>query len=230
MKRKDRLKDVIRAAAEFHERRLWKRFNNDDCFAVKVAGEKAPLLACGMGAAGEEYGLILLRGRRAAEHLQSILLPEGSGDDTREEVDMLSFSMDAFGDLEPPSQALFRQAGIYPRRDDRVPCILVKRPGRQPRVPNDAELVLLQKVLKIVMAADRRKLLKPAGLDDPKGICVVTPGGDPKDPTVSVNRERLSRPSPQPEGGDSTITPRDLRGLGPLNATVVWWRHSGAVG
>jgi hypothetical protein len=58
-------------------------------------------------------------------------------------------------------------------------------------MPNESELALLLTVLKAVVAADRRKLLQPATLDDKDGICVVTLAGDRTDATVSVTRERL---------------------------------------
>jgi len=220
MKRKDLIRDVIQAAVELHEQRLWERFTNFDCFAVRIPGKEDPLLASVMGTAGEQCGLMLLPGPRAVEHLESLLSSDGPGDDMAEEMNLLSFSMDAFGEMAPESQAFFRQAGIHPRHDEQVAGFLVKPPGRQPRMPNDSELALLLTVLKAVVAADRRKLLQPATLDDKDGICVVTLSGNLTDATVSVTRERLQRHQLPPEAGASTDAVRpDLAGLEVIDAT-----------
>jgi hypothetical protein len=143
MARKDLVRDVMEAAAELQERQLWRRFTNLDCFAVRIPGKEDLLLASVMGDAGEQYGLMLLSGPRAVEQLGSLLSSDGPGDDVAEEMDLLSVSMGAFGEMDPESQAFFRQAGIHPRHDEHVPGLLVKRPGRQLRMPNDSELVLM---------------------------------------------------------------------------------------
>jgi len=52
---------------------------------------------------------------------------------------MLSFSMDAFGDMAPETQAFFRKAGIHPRHDEQVPNFLVKPPNRHMRLPDDGD-------------------------------------------------------------------------------------------
>ncbi len=219
MERIDLIRDVIEAAVELHGRQLWKRFTNFDCFAVRVPGKGEPLLACVMGAAGEQYGLMLLQGPNGAESFSALTDSDGAGDDAAETMDMLSFSMDAFGDMTPETQAFFRRSGVHPRHDEQVPNFLVKPPNRHVRLPNDAELALVFVVLKAVVAADRRKLLKPATLDDECGICVITLGNDLAHPTVSVSRERFtSRPVlSQPHA--SAAWRLDLSGLELLDAT-----------
>jgi hypothetical protein len=219
MERAELIGDVIQAAVDFHQRQLWKRFSNFDCFAVRVSGMDDPLLACVMGAAGEQYGLMLLQGPRAVEHLGSLLSDDGPGDDAPEEMSMLSFSMDAFGDMAAESQAFFRQAGIHPRHEDQVPGFLVKPPGRQPRMPNDSELALFLTVLKTAVAADRRRLLTPARLDDADGICVVSLGGDLTDPTISVTRERLRHEARTSQAALPPAARMDLSGLDLLDET-----------
>jgi hypothetical protein len=185
------VRDVVQAAMEYHGRKLWERFTNLDCFAVRVPGQADPLVACVMGDAGEQFGLMLFRGPQAADSLAAITDSDGASDDAVEDMDMLSFSIDAFYELAPELQAFFRKAGIHPRHDERVPNLLAKPPNRQLRQPTDEELTLLLTVLKTVVSADRRKLLTPAGLDDPDGICVVTLSGDAANPTITAKRERL---------------------------------------
>ena len=194
MKRDNLIRDVMRAAAKVHERKLWKRFTNFDCFGVQVPGNEAQMLACVMGDAGEQYGLILFRGPHAAESFEALIASDGTGDDAVEAMDMLSFSMDAFGEMAPEAQALYRKAGIHPRHDEQVPNFIVKPPNRHVRLPDDAELSLMLAILKAIVVADRTKLLQPATPDNKEGICIVTLSGDLADPTISVAREKLPPP------------------------------------
>jgi hypothetical protein len=217
MKRKGPLNDVIRVFTELQGRRLWKRFSNSHCFAVEAAGEKDPLLASVMGAGGEEYGLMLLRGPGAVGQLISLQSFGHLGNDAVEEADLLSIGLEVFGDMPPDFTALYRRAGIHPRFDEKVPYVMVKRPACRARAPGDAELVLLRNVLEAVVAADRRKLLVPAGHDDREGICIVTCAGR-KGGELSVRRERLAH-RPPPGKIDFSLSPHDLVGLGLLDET-----------
>ena len=213
------IRDVIQAARDFHARQLWKRFTNFDCFAVRVPGKEDPLLACVMGDAGEQYGLMLLQGPRAAESLAALIDSDGPGDDATEDMDMLSFSMDAFGEMATETQAFLRQAGVHPKYDERVPSLLVKPANCRVRLPDDAELVLLLAVLKAVVAADGRRLLQPAGLEDRDGICFVTLGGAMADPTISVTRDRLPRQSVLSQSHVFAAASLDFSGMELLDAT-----------
>lgn len=217
MKRQGHINEFIQAYWEFQNRRLWKRFDNSHCLAVEVAGEEEPLLASVLGAADEEYGLMLLRGPEAVDQMRSFQSFDDQ-DDSLEEADMLSISLEAFVDLSPDIQAFYRQAGIHPRYDEEVPLVLIKPPCRKPRLPDDDELILLLSVLESIVEADRRKRLIPAELDDGEGICVVTPAGM-KGAEISVHRERLPRRPPPAKEIDFFLSPRDLDGLGLIEET-----------
>jgi len=217
--RENLIHEVMQAALEFQGRRLWERFTNFDCFAVRLPGEQDPLVACVMGDAGEQFGLMVLRGPHAAESLLALTSDEGPGDDVAEAMDMLSFSMDDFGELDAEAQAFYRKAGIHPRHDERLPNFLVKPPHRQLRLPDDTELAVLLGVLKAAVIADRRKLLKPAEPDDAEGVCVLTWAGDPAEPTVSVSRERLPQPAAASRPRASAASDLDLSGLQLLDGT-----------
>jgi hypothetical protein len=140
MERGDLVRDIIQISAEFHQRQLWKRFTNRDCFAIRVPGEEDPLLASVMGAGGEHYGLMLLRGPRAAACFSAAFASGDPGGDAMDETDLLGFALATFGDMSPLAQAFYRQAGIHPRYDEKLPDFLVKPPHRQGRMPNEAEL------------------------------------------------------------------------------------------
>ena len=184
-------RDVFTAALDFDERRLWERFSNFDSFAVRVPGEPSPMFGVVMGQAAEEFGLTLFRGQDALECLSAMLDPLGPGDDVFEDMDTLGFSMSLFGDLTPDAKALVREAGHPTGATELVPEFIAKRPGRQPRFPNDAELRTLLWVLRGVVEADRKGLMNAAGSAGEGGTLTVTLTGDPGSPAVSVTCEPL---------------------------------------
>jgi len=193
MERKGIMADVLQAVQAFNSRKLWKRFTNYDCFGVRIAGEGELILGVVLGDAGEEYGLSLFRGEQAVASLAALLDAEGPGDDALEDMDMLGFSMEDFGNLPPDAQGLLREGGRHPRYDEQVPHLLAKPAGQQGRVPNESELTLLGLVLQAVVEADKKKLLQPARLEDQEGICVVNIRREATAPQVSVARERWNR-------------------------------------
>jgi len=218
MQREATLRDVFEAAFDFNRLKLWKRFTNFDCFAVRVPGEASPMLAVVMGNAGDQFGLSLFRGPTAPRCLSALLAPQGPGDDVLEDVDVLSFSMDAFGALPVEAQALARRAGLRPRFGDLVPHFMAKRPGRQPRLPDEAEMRLLLLVLRGILRETETGRLQPSRLDDAKGVITLSLTGEPGAPEVQVRRERLEVGTDAPE---RPFRPghAGLRDLPRLNAT-----------
>jgi len=218
MERKDVVRDVLDAAEQFIGRKLWRRFTNFDFFGVRVAGQDELILAGVLGDAGEQYGLSLFRGPRAAASIASLLDSDGSGDDALSDIDMLGFTLEEFGNMPPDAQAVLREAGCRPRYDQEVPYFLAKPPKEKPRFLNDSELSLLLLVLRGVVEADKKKLLQPAELDDESGICVLSIDGDPAAPGISVTRERVPQ---QERPGTVPLVPEkiDVKGLPRLDAT-----------
>jgi len=218
MKRKNIVRDVLQAASEFNSRKLWKRFTNYDCFGVWIAGENERMLGVVLGDAGEQYGLSLFRGPRAVATLTALLDPQGPGDDALEDMDTLSFNMEAFGNLPPEAQDLVREAGWHPGYDEEVPDFLAKAAGGLVRLPDESEFQVLAWVLQAVVEADRKKLLRPATLEDPEGICVIHIQPETAAVLASVTRERWV-----PEGGAATVplvaNGRELDGLPRLKTT-----------
>ncbi|RPI60006.1 MAG: hypothetical protein EHM48_07955, partial [Planctomycetaceae bacterium] len=213
MERSNLVRNVIQAATEYHKRQLWKRFTNFDCFGIRVPGKDDLLLACVMGDAGEEYGLMLFQGPHAPDNFLAVIEGEAMFADAMDNLDMLSFSMGPFGEMLPQEQAFFREAGIHPRQNELVPFFITKQPGRQLRTSDKKEQALLLTILKAVVIADQQKLLYPSQLSDDKGICVITLGGDMAEPTVSASREKLP-PRPMPAKPPVTpISPFSLSGL-----------------
>jgi hypothetical protein len=218
MERQEIIQNVLQAAREFDSRRLWKRFSNFDCFAVKTPGLDEPMLGVVMGAGGDEYGLSLFRGPHAADFLDMLMKPQELGDDVLEDLDMLGFSLTPFGDLPPDTQAFLREGGLHPRYDEQVPGFLVKLPGRLPRLPDESELALLLLILRGIVEADQKKLLQPGTLQGREGISFLEIRGDAAEPQVSVTRQKwhlapAPKTVPLPPGG------LDLKGLPILEET-----------
>jgi hypothetical protein len=176
------------------------------------------MLGVVLGDAGEEYGLSLFRGPNAASALAALVNPQGPGDDSLDDMDMLGFSTEEFGNLPLDAQGFVREAGQHPGYRDQVPQFLAKPAGRQGRLPDESELSLLGHVLWAVIEADKNKLLKPATLEDGKGICVINVSIHGEAHDVKVTRERLEHKE------DATTIPllptsHNLRGLPRLKAT-----------
>lgn len=216
MERKDLIHDVLQAVGQFNDRQLWKRFTNRHCVGLRVPARNDALLGVVMGGGGQEYGLSLFRGPGAGSCVEALGDAEGPGDDALADADLLGFSMDRFDHLPAEGQGLLREAGMYPRHDQSVPSFIAKPPGYRPRLPQDAEFDLLRQVLRGLVEADRKQLLKPAWLDDECGVCILTLGGSREAPVVSATR------APWPRAEMSYRSPTaapDLRGLPQLDAT-----------
>jgi len=54
MKHKEMLRGLVEAAETFIDRRLWRRFTNSDCFALRDSSQVEPMLGVILGAAREE--------------------------------------------------------------------------------------------------------------------------------------------------------------------------------
>ncbi len=208
---KDLIQNVVEACNEFHERRLWRRFTNCDCFAVRVPGIDDPMIGAVMGAAGERYGLVLYRGPHAVADFLTLTDDAGPGDDVLDDMDMLGFDLESFGNLAPDAQALYRRARMHPRHGEKVPDFLAKPSRRRVRLPDETELTLLLLVLNGLLRADRERLLKPARLCDQEGICSVTLEGGAANPAVSVTREKFTPRSAAPIATRMSLA--DLRHL-----------------
>jgi len=185
------VRTVYEAAVEFDGRRFWEEFSNFDCFAARVPGEDAPVLGVVMGQAGEQFGLSLYRGPQAPVHLAIMQSDEGPGDDYFEVMDMVGFTMDIFAELPPEAQAVLREADLHPRFNEPAPHFIVKRPGHQPRRPDESELRLLLFALRGALQADQRGQFHPGSLDTREGVPTLLLGGDPRQPELSVTRERF---------------------------------------
>jgi len=194
MTSRDLLRDFMDAAEAFFRREMWRRFTNFDCVGLRVPGQEELLVACVLGDAGEEYGLNLFRGPRAADDFHAMTTATTPDEGVVERIDLLGFTRERFGHLPPELQADLRAAGLHPRFDKEVPHLISKPTNHFPRTPDEAELRLLLIATRALVRADRQNLLIPAPPDDERGVCVITVEDETAvNPTVDVTREPLPR-------------------------------------
>ena len=216
MERPELIRNLIQAASQLVDWQPWKQFSNFDCLGLSLPALNENMLAIVMGQGGDEFGLTLFRGPAAASSVAAMVDPQGMGDDTLPDADLLGFSMSRFVDLPEEDQALYRQTGMIPRYDQSVPQFIAKPPGCRSRFPHDTELALLLPVLRGVTQAHRQQLLKPAPFDDECGICILTLTGPPDSPHVSASRAPWPQPAPPPPFPLKTA---ELAGLPHLETT-----------
>ncbi|MCC6579111.1 MAG: hypothetical protein IT440_01625 [Phycisphaeraceae bacterium] len=187
------VRDVCRAAMAFHDRKLWRRFTNFDCFALHIPGHRDPLLATVMGDAGEEFGLNLFRGPLAFDTYARLTIGYMPSSDLLESMDTMGFSVDRYCDLDNAAQAFIREAGIRPKRKELVPGFIVKRPNHKVRRPDEGELAIFLVALNAMVWAEDRGLLKATELDDENGICTIRVIDHQDDVEVTVTQEPALR-------------------------------------
>jgi len=210
-------RETVAAAEAFHARKLWREFANDDSFAVAVPGEEHPLFASIMGQAGEEFGLLLLRGPEALACLMDLLDRDPQDRDLSDKAAFLSFSMGRYDETPPFGRSFLAKARFVGRGSSIVPCFMVVDAGRQPRAPSRGEVEKLLYALKGILKAIDAGMLTRAPLRPGKETPTLVIGGDPLDPEVSMEFRRFSATGAR-TGALSAMSPRDLSGLPRLPA------------
>ncbi|MFW6161695.1 MAG: MbcA/ParS/Xre antitoxin family protein [Planctomycetota bacterium] len=178
-------RETLAAAQAFHARKLWREFEEDDCFAVVVPGEEHPLFAAVMGQAGEEFGLLMFRGPHACSCLMEVLYRDPEDQGAPDETALISFSMGRYGETPSFGRSFLAKARFAGRRDDIVPCFLVVDPGRQPRAPTRDEAETLLYALKGILKAWDAGILEPQPIWPDYEALTLILDGDPRDPDVS---------------------------------------------
>jgi len=107
--------NLLRAAFDFDEMRLWETLDFDQAIAFIVPGEEYPVFAVVMGQAGEEFGMTFAVGPFGLWYLRQLLYPQYSEKRTYEMVSTMGL-------------ALVRQKDLPPELKRAVKSSLVKRP------------------------------------------------------------------------------------------------------
>lgn len=189
---------MVQAAMDLHERRLWERFTNYDCFGVTWPNLGNPMLGTIMGNAGQEYGLQVLRGPLAYDCLLVLQGFSPDNDDIMDEMDLLGFSMEPYGNTNAEIKGWVRKAGLSCSAKDPIPFFLAKAAGCRVLLPDNKEMHCLLRICRAVLAADDQGLLEPTEINNPKGICWLTLNEDILNPLVSVSQQIWSGPDTIP--------------------------------
>lgn len=172
--------EAVRAADEFFDRRLWRRLGNGHISGIELAGRPS-IVACVMGAAGQEFGLHLLVGERAVQEMMAI----GRGRLTHRNLESqsLSFSLERRIDIGPP----FDRALVEARRQGRMAplflCVERDQAHRPPRKHEYEVLILATRALLIADAAGR---LDPGEPEVSGRLLTLRVTGSLQEPDVDV--------------------------------------------
>jgi len=147
-------RELVQAALDLHERRLWESLASNDCFAIRVPGEATTLFGSIMGQGGEEYGLALYRGELALDNLAQVFDLDGFDEDFFERVSQIGVTIQPFSEIPPPFLGPLETAGFQGKGDTLAPMFLVKEAHRQAREIRPSEAGILLLALAGILKAD----------------------------------------------------------------------------
>ncbi len=195
-------KELVRSFLDFCSLAPWDRYENEDVVALRLPGIEHPAMLVVMGAAGEEFGVILHLGERAPEHLAAKLRSFGQNDDLLDSEDILSVSQTPLRDIPPNYRGILDLAGFKGRREAPAPFFMKKRPGQLAAMPNRDDLEILLFAIRGFLHAEAKGLLTPKPLGNGEDVPLLDISGDARRPVVEVSsivlstEERLSMPPP----------------------------------
>ncbi len=197
-KRSELHRSLYDAGLRYFENEPWQFLEGEDIFAVRVPDESHPLALSVLGAAGEEYGLSVLRGPSATGQME-LLATEGRLEPS--EINMMSLSIDKYKRVPEELRAFYKRAGVKPSPAQQVPVFFVKEPYRVVREPKPEEVETLLYVINGVLTATERGVLREGETTTPDGLLTLNLSGDRHQPEVEVDGgltvPRLERP-PKP--------------------------------
>ncbi len=170
-----RLRAAYRAAMQFLEREPWLELDNEDYLVFELDDVPGDHVALVMGAAGQEFGLMVSRGPRAEELVRQ-LLEHGDHDGSLVEgIDLLSLYVDRANLLPPEQQSELKRAKIKAKGATLVPYFMAKRPYHVGGLTSATDRRILHTLLHALMIAGDRGWFAP-GQDPRPRIRVI---GDP---------------------------------------------------
>jgi hypothetical protein len=203
-------RELVRAAAAVHRRRLVDRFPEGGLVAVRVPTSPDTIYATLMADGGESL-VALVVGPDALERTQAIL--ENTTKETLERASMLLFSMQRLGDVAPELRGPLERAGLQYRRSDLVPVFSKKRPGQRPKDMNRTETRTMLFALNSLVRADEAGKLRPSRPWERDEIPLLLVSGEPDDPAVEVGlapfQWRGERPTGDTDSGGSRRVDQD---------------------
>lgn len=182
-KKSDLHHSLYLAGLRYFDNAPWDRLGGEDSFAVRVPGESYPLAVSVLGAAGEEYGLSMLRGPSATGQIE--VINTGAKCDPSK-MDLMLLSLEKYKKIPDELRRFYKRAGIRPEPGAMVPMFFVKRPYEIAREPNLEEVEALLYLINGVITAIERGLLREGETITPKGLLTLKLSGNPLSPETDV--------------------------------------------
>lgn len=223
-RRDRRLRAAYQVAMQLLEREPWLELGNEDYLVFRVDGVPDDHVAVVLGAAGEEFGVMIARGPRAEAQVNQLL----NGDDPQgsliEGFDLLSLYVDRADLLTREHRVEPKHAGIRAKGPRHVPFFMAKRPYYAGGRVGDADRRTLHSLLQAILVAQERGWFFPGYEPRPRfrvsGDPMITPG-DPGaltleldmagDPATHEAQETIA--PEEPPAPAWTADPEDLAGL-----------------
>jgi hypothetical protein len=175
---------LINAAKELAELKLWEQFDNMDFFVVETPVEE-PVVACLMGAGSEEYGVCVFRGPDAFK--QPFLLSENEKA-LAEKGHTVGFSMVYYREMHPQIKKWFKGCNYRAKKDEWLPEFIVLRPGQYVEMPEkNRDIELLLYVIKGIVSSHRDGHFNPVTIGKTSSkMLTLQASGKAENPTVKV--------------------------------------------
>ncbi len=161
-------KQLVAAAQQLHESRLYERFSDHDYFLVRTPKLDEPAVVVFMGYGGEAFGLNVFLGPSALASYRALF---DAGSEARAHREMLrssviGYQMSDVMDLTHDARRWLKKAKIRPCGDQLYPDPMSIKPGKAPSaVLKDSEVRLLLHLVRGILAAAQDKSFKPCGTD-----------------------------------------------------------------
>ena len=141
------------------------------------------MAVCVLGAAGEEFGLTVVRGLSAAGDLLGI--NKGIQVDSSK-LDLMSLSIGKYKRIPDELRRFYKRAGVRPSPGAEVPLFFVKPPYQVAREPNIEEVELLLYLVNCIPKAVDRGILRERETILPGGLLTLKLSGDPNSPEIAI--------------------------------------------
>ena len=175
---------LINAAKELAESKLWEQFDNMDFFVVETPLED-PVVISLMGAGEEEYGLVAFRGPDAFK--QPLWVFENKKA-VAEKGNTIGFSMEHYRDMHRQTKNWYRKCNYRTKKNDWLPEFIVLHPGQYVEMPEkDHDVQLLLYITKAVLTAHQQGDFDPKTIGKSDGkFLTLQVSGKTEEPTVKV--------------------------------------------
>jgi hypothetical protein len=197
------------AVGELERREVWRRDTGVvPPFLIDLEGEEHPIFAMFLNAGSGGSGLMLLRGERAVEELEELVVSGNPDLGGLESSTALHVHVSELREVPANLRGLVHAAGIEAKRGARVPVAVAKPPRRGLRSATGEEMGILLECIEGILAADEGGQFAPERIEER--------GDETLELTIRVSGCDDAEPSVE---DDPDATPFD----GPDEPDELWW-------